>query len=61
MTEVKHLNHIEEQVALEIQKKQAKCDHDFRFKGEVGRYYSYTCIECNKVDWVEPFKDPNKG
>lgn len=59
MTETKPL-HLEEQVELEIQKKQAKCDHDFRFKGEVGKYHSYTCKECNKVYWVESIKYPTK-
>ena len=52
--------HLEEQVELELQKKQVKCMHEYRFKGEVGKYYSYTCKKCLKVYWVEPYKDPNK-
>ncbi len=59
MTETKPL-HLEEQVAVEILKKQVECNHDFRFKGEIGKYHSYTCKECNKVYWVEPIKYPTK-
>jgi len=59
MTENKAL-HIEEQVALEIQRKQVECVHDYRFQGEIGKYYSYACKKCSKVYWVEPLKYPNK-
>ena len=53
--------HIEEQVALEIQRKQVECVHDYRYQGEIGKYFSYACKKCYKVYWVERLKDPNKG
>tara|TARA_Y100001938_G_scaffold151024_1_gene245254 strand:- start:1246 stop:1428 length:183 start_codon:yes stop_codon:yes gene_type:complete len=59
MTETNAL-HIEEQVALEIQRKQVECVHNYRLQGEIGKYYSYACKKCHKVYWVERNINPNK-
>ena len=37
------------------------CRHIWIIEPPKGKFSKCTCKECNKVYWVEPFKDPNKG
>lgn len=59
MPEETKVLHLEEQVELELQRKQVECQHSYHFQGDIGNYQSYVCSKCSKVYWVR-HNNPNK-